>query len=331
VSAAIAGTEPGLAGSYFSEICEDAILVATTNDPQAEQLGDVRSLQLTKVKEKLWENPTLHAITSAGVPCEDVSLLSAHRTGAHGERSGLRGYFQQAYAELKQEFGSRIIGIMECTRMTNEDRVPYDKVFGGPPYEICNSHFQPNTRPRWWWLDCEPEWPEGTIVQDSTQYPGVSIVTPPTKRASLKSVLESGWLPVSVLRRHPGEGVKATEDFTFACLTKHRPRATPMGDPRGIGKATEEGKARWKADQFAQAPYQYADNNMVATAAEPGRARRLTNREEERLMGYPADFTLPVRQHSLDPTKMRRARSSLLGNAWSLDVTKFILRAVGVI
>ena len=139
-----------VAGSYFSEIDAYAVLVASTNEPSAVPLGDVRTMDLHEFLNQMRSDQSLKAILSAGVPCQDVYLLSSLRKGAHGERSGLCEDFRRIYEQLKTEFGSRIKAIMECTPMDETDRAHYDAVFGQQPYEICTRHWQPITRRRWW-------------------------------------------------------------------------------------------------------------------------------------------------------------------------------------
>ena len=86
--------------------------------------------------------------------------------------------------------------------------------------------------------------------------------------------------------------------------------------------------SRWEADAFSQAPYQFRDCNCVINRKR--HVRRLYHLEEERLMGFPDDWTFPLVRDNADGGTSRESqhrRHTMLGNAWSIRVCIWILLA----
>ena len=91
--------------------------------------------------------PDANFLVLGGPPCQDVSQLG-NRAGAWGSRSCYRESFRRVFNLFKQAVASedKLFGLMECTTMSKDDRIEYDKVFGAPPFEVCASSFQCMTR-----------------------------------------------------------------------------------------------------------------------------------------------------------------------------------------
>ena len=305
--------------SYFSEICSDSCLVANTQFPSAINLGDIRLITQQHITDIVKKWPDRYWLLTGGPPCQDVSLLNSDGCGSWGDRSGLREEFRRIYNWFCTAVPSeRLFAIMECTKMLPEDQVAYDEVFHRGPVEICSAFAVPMTRPRLWWVNKGVHWHKFAEVDESGYNP---IIRPASIRQPMESYLEPGWVPAAPNADSP--------QFTFRCLTRSTPRKRPMKDPRGISRCKPADLARWKADLWAQAPYQYRVNNLVKS--KKGNMRRLLAVEEERMMGFPAHYTSPLLQVRMQDHLYEHKRKSLLGNAWNVFVVLFILQCMGIV
>jgi len=102
--------------SYFSEIASDPIEVASAHWPEAIPLGDVRMLDLERLDKIVAEYPEALFWLTGGVPCNDVSQLNKHRTGATGKHSGLHSIVRKIRERLLQ-LTKNVVCTFECTRM----------------------------------------------------------------------------------------------------------------------------------------------------------------------------------------------------------------------
>jgi len=202
--------------------------------------------------------------------------------------------------------------------MTRSNQIPYDKVHGLKPVLICSKFAAPMTRPRLWWLNKEVDWQSHGATLSEKE--GNLEVFPPPIRPPFTSFLQDEWEPAD---QHHNDS-----DFAFRCLTRSVPRSGPMKDPRGIETCDAQTLARWRADHWAQAPYQYKATNMVISKTQ--KLRRLLAVEEERLMGFPPHYTAPLLQLDLKDYEFEHRRRSLLGNSWCVFVVVFILQCMGV-
>ena len=319
-SLAIANLGLPILAHYVSEIDPDSLLLISTLYPSACLLGDICAITRQNCKSIVDQFPgQVLFLLLAGPPCQDVSLLSIDRSGANGPRSGLRKEFARVYGIFRSLVpDSRIRGLMECVRMDAEDLPYYNGVFGSSPHLLCAKHWLPITRPRLWWFSHTPVFPRGTkLVKEAD---GIIVITPVTNKTALEDILFSGWQPIAV------KNGQATSTFHFRCLTRHRPRKSPMKRPRGLARCNKAALARWRADSWSQAPYQYMDSNLVQNAA--GDVRRLCSTEEERLQGVPDSYTASLLQLGVEPVELERRRKSLLGNSWNLPVATFCLAAL---
>ena len=104
-----------------------------------------------------------------------------------------------------------------------------------------------------------------------------------------------------------------------------------MDSPRGFETMTAEAQRRWVEDDFCQSPYQYASSNCVQRIQPRSQGqvdrRRLVAVEEERLSGFPSNYTKPCKSVTGNDAKsLERSRKSLLGNAWTLPQAAFWVR-----
>ena len=214
----------------------------------------------------------------------------------------------------------RATAIMECTEMEQADQSYYDSVFGKTPYLLGAEHWVPMLRHRLWWHSQELSFPPGPILKQSSATTAITVVLASPQKRDLREILQEGFAPLDIVK-----GRKSESSFHVAALRRHVPRAEPMKDPRGIATCNEATLARWVADAWAQALYQYAEANLVV-CKRTGVARRLAAVESERLMGYAPNRTAAILALGLGPREAERKRLNLLGNAWQLDVTRYWLQ-----
>jgi hypothetical protein len=194
---ACAAEKPGLQveAAFYSEVDADALLVAATSVPDVKCLGPVESIVSGVVEDIVAAHPDAVICIGAGPPCTDTMLLKHKRSGAAGVQSSLRS----EYARVFQLFQAavppdRLVGILECTRMPDADRVQYT-IHGSQPFEVCSRWFAAITRPRWWWSSNVPQWPADTTTVPLGQFPGVTEVFPSRERLTPQQCLEPGWEP----------------------------------------------------------------------------------------------------------------------------------------
>lgn len=75
--------ELDISQTYYSEIDEHANRIYAKNFPQAIPLGDIRTIDASKLPQGQW-------LVTGGFPCQDIST-AGKRKGIYGERSGLFG------------------------------------------------------------------------------------------------------------------------------------------------------------------------------------------------------------------------------------------------
>ena len=302
--------------SYFSEIASDPIEVASAHWPEAIPLGDVRMLDLERLDKIVAEYPEALFWLTGGVPCNDVSQLNKHRTGATGKHSGLHSIVRKIRERLLQ-LTKNVVCTFECTRMDHADKDMFSESLGGEPIEINNRNWCPLSRPRWWWITGKrPVWPEDTQFGFIH---GIHTVKPRSPPVPWEECILPGYSPCSL--------VEAAGKVCFKCLTTRTPKASQPIDAAGIGEASPEALVRWAADKWSQAPYQYESANMVQDHV--GQKRRLLPCEEEALMGYPVDYTAVLKKSQGDKHQEHAyRRQTLLGNSWSLHVTLFLVQVL---
>ena len=146
--------------TFFSEVANGPIELASAHWPEAIPIGDVRLLELRWFDKVVADFPDSFFWLTGGVPCKDMSRLNANRQGAFGHHSGLH--------ELAAKFCNHLMGLtdkaaftFECTRMDEGDKSSFSAAFGTEPIEINNRGWSPLSRPRWWWIGGkQPIWPQ---------------------------------------------------------------------------------------------------------------------------------------------------------------------------
>ena len=218
-STACAQLNLNVIATYYSEILEDAIKVASTLFPDAVSLGDITTITDAVVTSIIQLFPESIFVIMGGPPCQDVILLNEDRDGAMGSRSVYREEFLRVYSLFQSKLpDSQIRVLMECVVMDDEDRVHYDSVFNSSPFHVDASNFDHITRPRWWWFSVPPAF-EGATLVDSAN--GVTTVSFSGQRTHWSKHILPGWQPCQTLQAKD-------DSFRFSCLTRHIPRRAPI-------------------------------------------------------------------------------------------------------
>ena len=313
--------------TLFSGIDKDCLACNCVAHPGAKSLGDVE-----RVSEEM--------LRGALLPNLPVLISAAHsgRRGATGARSGLHEHIPRIVSMVRRRV-SKVVGIVECTVMSKEDRRVFWRAFKSSgltvrgPFLLDACHWAPISRPRLWWLLGDIQLPGAATLSPSPLNPDIAVVDPgPVERRGCADDLETGWQPLLVVQHK-----KAAGDFLFPCFTRHAPSMTPRHGPLSYGcaRSTPEVRARWQADQWAQSVYQYEATNLVI--GPNGGLRRLIAQEVERLMGYEAACTAPLLAlyeqgegvaEQVARVDIERKRKSTMGNSWSQDVVLFLLHGL---
>jgi hypothetical protein len=299
------------AKTYFSEIANDPLDLASAHWPEAEPLGDMQFLDLSRFDKVVADHPNSLIWLTAGGLCKDSSRLNAEVQGAGGRFTALHEKVRVVIEHLGSIAASFCFTI-ECARMDDSDLKTFNAAFGGEPIEINNRGWAPLSRPRWWWIGGKvPHWPTGTEFGNSD---GVSSLRPSSQAATAADCLLPGYTP-------------CVKDTCFRGLTTRSKQPGPLRKPPGRVTASDSAQCRWKEDHWSQAPCHYEDSNMVQDAR--GLQRRLLPCEEELLMGYPTDYTSVLKKvDGQSPQEMAYRRHTLLANSWSLHVVMFLIQSV---
>lgn len=148
---------------YASEIKHIAIKVTQANFPNTIQLGDVRKIDLDKLKDI--------DLLIGGSPCQNLSIAQANRQGLRGDKSKL---FWE-YVRVLKYIQPKYFLLENVARAKKEDIDYISLVLGVKPIKINSSLVSAQLRDRMYW----------------TNIPGVTL--PEDKRIKLQDILTSGY------------------------------------------------------------------------------------------------------------------------------------------
>ena len=248
------------------------------------------------------------------MPCKDVSKLNKNRSGAFGQHSGLHELAAKFRVHL-ESLTKNFVFTCECTKMDDCDKASFSAAFKVEPIEMNNRGWSPLSRPRLWWIGGkDPVWPANTL---HGSLDGAWLIRPKKPKDTWERCLLPGYTPCALTN---------SSEVCFKCLTTRTPKHEEPVEAVGKEKASAEALQRWAEDKWSQAPYQYEETNMVQDTS--GNIRRLLPCEEEKLMGYPQDYTAVLKKAAGEDHKAHAyRRQTLLGNSWSLHVTLFIVQS----
>jgi site-specific DNA-cytosine methylase len=131
--------------NYFSsEICPNAMKVASDNYPDIKHLGDckfIRSAELPKID-----------ILFAGFPCQTVSLANRGGQDIHSGKSSLVFELYRIYKELKA-LNPNLIFIIENVKMSKSNEDVVSDLFGVKPLVLNSAKVSIQNRKRLYWTN----------------------------------------------------------------------------------------------------------------------------------------------------------------------------------
>lgn len=287
---------------YACEIDKYAIQISKKNFPDITHLGDVRNIGVITNLDLL----------IGGSPCQDLSIAKKGRKGLDGERSGL---FWE-YVRILKESKPKWFILENVASMPREAKEVITKALGVEPVMINASLVSAQCRKRLFWTNIPvnglPE-DRGILLKDILE--NVTISEEPAGR--IKALEKSGG---QAHRVYSSNGKSATLSSGGAGLIK-------IG--RDIGRRLDESGTRKDDDKSIAITRRIEtredgkcgtltsvtkDNLVVGEGI-----RKLTPIECERLQGLPDDYTLGI---------SNTQRYKCLGNAFNVDVIRFILKNV---
>ena len=310
-----------VAAAIVCDTCKEANRITMRRWPFAELINDVHEIDLDLVKTWFLKYTHIREIhVWGGFPCRDLSSAKKGRLNLAGPESSLFFEIPRILDLLQQVFG-RVVKIkkaFENVASMDQDAVQeissYLALF---PYFLDPVQAIPMHRPRLCWTS-----------EDLTGLiPGVEL-----KRKSLwtEVVADNPW-PDDTQWVTPGwiwEGRSSSTPLPTAMRTI--PKTKPPPFPAGINRCDWDTTARWEADEYRVAPYQYKMAHLM-TNPSTGRWRRPNADEKEILLGYGAGHTLLARSASkIKQSKVQYEdeRQSLLGDSFSIH--SFAIIAAGL-
>ena len=130
---------------YASEIDENAIRVTHHHFPDTVQLGDVRSINASKL-------PQIDLLIF-GSPCQDMSSINKNRKGLSGEKSSLFHEAVRILNEVKEKNPSVYFLMENVASMSASDRDIISEILGVKPIKINSEEYAPAKRNRYYWTN----------------------------------------------------------------------------------------------------------------------------------------------------------------------------------
>ena len=309
------------AGTVSLEIDREATRVSRDAWPRTIEWGDITKISDEQIAQLRNLFPRARrGLLSGGFPCQGMSALNPAARGLEDERTSLVFVLLELFARLQDilhdwewdflfenvdsEWASEIGKINELV--------------GRVPYLICAGAVSRMRRPRLYWLSrpLAADW-EGSCLERGHR-----------REVQLAAPLEPDWRWLSAGASYP---LAADPDARLPTAVRCIPRSRPPRAPAGIAQCDEEALARWKADDYAVAPYQYQEKYLVKDRS--GILRRPNAEEREILMGYRKHHTrcaLKSGAAKSDPRALEVTRQALLGNAYHVEVVAWLASHLAV-
>ena len=298
---------------YSSEIDKHAIQISAKNFPNIIRLGDVTKVQPI---------PDLFLLVG-GSPCQDLSIAKKGRQGLQGERSGL--FYE--YLRILRESKPKYFILENVASMSKESRDAITKEMGVEPIMINAALVSAQSRKRLFWTNIPvkglPE--DRKIFLKDILEPKIELEKSSNKPVKLGYVGKGGSNNQGgqALRIYSPEGKSVTLSANSGGLG---PNTGLYKIGREIGRhLNAEGKREDKphipitrrietrTDEKCGTLTSVTKDNLVVGE---GVIRKLTPIECERLQGLPDNYTEGI---------SNTQRYKCLGNAFNVDVIKFIL------
>jgi DNA (cytosine-5)-methyltransferase 3A len=333
---------------YASEIDKNAIKVSTKNYPDIKRLGSVCDVS----------GFTCVDLLVGGSPCTDLSIAKKEREGLKGDRSKLFYEYVRIWKETKPTW----FILENVASMSEKDKETITSILGVEPILINAALVSAQSRKRLFWTNIPvkglPE-DRGILLKDIIETGEIedkyyiknnSMTIKRRQKENLKSVdgkalcltatnykgsQSNGTTLIdvrgmSIRGRLGGDKWIQTlyirdDTKTSAITTTHTTKLALVG--RVVGRRVDADGKRKDGDtaiEYEQRVEVREDqkSNVISTATkdnvvvEEKSIRRLTPKECERLQSLPDDYTAGVSM---------TARYKALGNAFNVEVIKFIL------
>ncbi|CAJ1461453.1 unnamed protein product [Effrenium voratum] len=283
-----------------------------TRWPGCEVMLDIQKIKKSDLEKVMRSVPGLTGvITGGGSPCQGLSRLSSNRQHLDDPRSALFYKFGEVLrwvSELAAAMKIWDVQFVENVVGDDEDISEMSGELNRRPIYCCASGLSRVRRPRLYWCNVEMGDHESFGRGHTALY---DIIEFNEKREPLDDVIDAGW---------EWPAGKADPSLCLPTFTRAIPRTKPPAEPAGLRLCDQETVGRWKDDLMKYPPYTYQQQYLMECKGEADKKRVASVTERERLMGYPAGYTLAL--HKKDPTnteeefRQQVAREAAIGNSF---------------
>ena len=277
--------------SYFaSEVNKYAIKIAKKNHPNTIQLGDINNLDENTLKQL----PKINLLIG-GSPCQNLSISTVdrikHNQGLEGQKSKLFYEYVRVLEGVKQNNNPNVKFLLENVgSMRDEDKEIITKAMEVEPIHLDSANFSAQNRERYYWTNLE-------VSEDV-----------PTNKDVLQDIILS---PKEVEQQETGR-MKVWYDEDFEYIDSEG-NVEALLDINGHDIL----KRVYKKDHKCATLTTCGGGNTQKKIIQEGRVRKLLPIEYERLQTVPDNYTKGV---------SNTRRYNMLGNGWTVEVIKFILK-----
>jgi DNA (cytosine-5)-methyltransferase 3A len=277
--------------SYFaSEVNKYAIKIAKKNYPNTIQLGDINNLDENTLKQL----PKINLLIG-GSPCQNLSISTVdrikHNQGLEGQKSKLFYEYVRVLEWVKQNNNPNVKFLLENVgSMRDEDKEIITKAMEVEPIHLDSANFSAQNRERYYWTNLE-------VSEDV-----------PTNKDVLQDIILS---PKEVEQQETGR-MKVWYDEDFEYIDSEG-NVEALLDINGHDIL----KRVYKKDHKCATLTTCGGGNTQKKIIQEGRVRKLLPIEYERLQTVPDNYTKGV---------SNTRRYNMLGNGWTVEVIKFILK-----
>ena len=310
-----------VAAAVVCDNCKEANRITLRRWPFVHLVEDVRDINLSMVREWFLKFTHIREIhVWGGFPCRDLSSANKQRANLAGSQSGLFFEIPRILALLREVFGDSVIikqAFENVASMDQDASREISSYLGLFPYFLDPVQAVPMHRPRLCW----------TSESLADLIPGIELKP---KKHWIEVVANNDW-PSTSQWVTPGwewQGADSNTPLPTAMRISPRPKAPPF--PAGYHRCDEDTLARWEADNFRVAPYQYKMPFLMLNPSNK-RWRRPNADEKEILLGYGAGHTtLSKSASNIKQSKIQYedGRQSLLGDSFSIH--SFAIIAAGL-
>ncbi len=210
---------------YSSEIDKHALFVTARNFPETKQLGDIRLVDGTKLKDTF--------LLCGGSPCQDLSACG-YKAGLNGSRSGL--LFD--YLRILKDSNPKYFILENVVSMGAEQRDEITRMIGVEPIKFPSRLVSAQNRHRYYWTNIpgvELPYDRGTLLRDVLEVGSGLIPADELRmREKSKTVRAGGRLSYD---RHEWDSVDKDHKRKLTVVECERLQTLPSGYTAGVSDA----------------------------------------------------------------------------------------------